>query len=134
MFTLLKNAGPTEIFEPLTGLTIERNCAIPLRDRTEILCDLYRPEGAERDVPLLLAWGPYGKHALSNQVFWPRSGVDPAWLSDLTPFEALETRRALRERGPFGLIFTFHALEHTYHPDAVFAHRAVTNVLRTVTR
>ncbi len=38
-----------------------------------------------------------------------------------TPFEALETRDALRARGPFGLIFTFHALEHTYHPDAVFA-------------
>jgi predicted acyl esterase len=69
------------------GLTIERNCAIPLRDGTEIFYDLYRPEGAERDVPLLLAWGPYGKHALSNQVFWPRSGVTPEWLSDLTPFE-----------------------------------------------
>ena len=38
-----------------------------------------------------------------------------------TPFEAPETREALRARGPFGLIFTFHALEHTYHPDAVFA-------------
>lgn len=38
-----------------------------------------------------------------------------------TPFEAPETRDALRRRGPFGLIFTFHALEHTYHPDRVFA-------------
>jgi SAM-dependent methyltransferase len=38
-----------------------------------------------------------------------------------TPFEAPETRAALRSRGPFGLIFTFHALEHTYHPDRVFA-------------
>ena len=69
------------------GLTIERNCPITLRDGTEIYCDLYRPQGAERDVPILLAWGPYGKHALSNHVFWPRSGVDPGWLSDLTPFE-----------------------------------------------
>ena len=69
------------------GLTIERNCRIALRDGTEIYCDLYRPEGAERNVPILLAWGPYGKHALSNQVFWPRSGVDPSWLSSLTPFE-----------------------------------------------
>ncbi len=69
------------------GLTIERNVVIPLRDGTEIFADLYRAEGAERDLPILLAWGPYGKHALSNQVFWPRSGVDPAWLSTLTPFE-----------------------------------------------
>lgn len=69
------------------GLTIEQNCIIPLRDGTEIFCDLYRAEGAERDIPILLAWGPYGKHALSNRVFWPRSGVEPHWLSELTPFE-----------------------------------------------
>ncbi len=69
------------------GLVIERNCVIPLRDGTEIFCDLYRAEGAERDLPILLAWGPYGKHALSNNVFWPRSGVNPDWLSTLTPFE-----------------------------------------------
>lgn len=70
------------------GLTIERNCRIPLRDGVEIFCDLYRPEGATSNVPLLLAWGPYGKHALTNRVFWPRSGVDPDWLSELTAFEA----------------------------------------------
>ena len=69
------------------GLIIERNCAIALRDGVTIYCDLYRPETAQRDVPILLAWGPYGKHALSNQVFWPRSGVEPEWLSELTPFE-----------------------------------------------
>ena len=69
------------------GLTIERNCRIPLRDGVEIFADLYRPEGAMANVPLLLAWGPYGKHALTNRVFWPRSGVDPEWLSELTPFE-----------------------------------------------
>jgi predicted acyl esterase len=69
------------------GLTIERNCRIPLRDGVEILADLYRPEGATANVALLLAWGPYGKHALTNRVFWPRSGVDPEWLSELTPFE-----------------------------------------------
>ena len=71
------------------GLAIERNVAIPLRDGVRIYADLYRPAGAagEADLPLLLAWGPYGKHALSNQVFWPRSGVNPEWLSPLTPFE-----------------------------------------------
>lgn len=69
------------------GLTIERNCRIPLRDGTTIFGDLYRPEGATRDIPVLLAWGPYGKHYLSNHVFWPRSGVNPEWLSTLTPFE-----------------------------------------------
>ncbi|MBN8816837.1 MAG: CocE/NonD family hydrolase [Sphingomonas sp.] len=70
------------------GLIIERNCRIPLRDGVELLCDVYRPENAMSGVPLLLAWGPYGKHALTDRVFWPRSGVDPDWLSDLTAFEA----------------------------------------------
>lgn len=70
------------------GLTVERNHRIRLRDGVEIFADLYRPEGARQGVPILLAWGPYGKHALTNRVFWPRSGVDPAWLSDLTAFEA----------------------------------------------
>lgn len=70
------------------GLTIERNHRIRLCDGVEIFADLYRPEGAQQGVPILLAWGPYGKHALTNRVFWPRSGVDPDWLSDLTAFEA----------------------------------------------
>lgn len=71
------------------GLVIERDIAVPLRDGVTIYADLYRPAGAagEADLPSLLAWGPYGKHALSNRVFWPRSGVDPQWLSPLTPFE-----------------------------------------------
>lgn len=38
-----------------------------------------------------------------------------------TPFESPETRDDLHARGPFALILSFHALEHTYHPDAVFA-------------
>ena len=37
------------------GLTIERNCIIPLRDGTEIFADLYRPEGASRGIGLVEA-------------------------------------------------------------------------------
>jgi SAM-dependent methyltransferase len=37
------------------------------------------------------------------------------------PFEAAATQAALRDRGPFSLILTFHVLEHTYHPDRIFA-------------
>jgi predicted acyl esterase len=72
-----------------SGLVIERNLPVRLRDGVTIYLDLYRPRGAagERDLPALLAWGPYGKHALTNRVFWPVSGVDPDWLSPLTPFE-----------------------------------------------
>lgn len=72
------------------GLLIERNVTVTLRDGIRIYVDLYRPEGAagEHDLAVLLGWSPYGKHSLSNRVFWPASGVDPAWLSPLTGFEA----------------------------------------------
>ncbi|MFO1400612.1 MAG: CocE/NonD family hydrolase [Steroidobacteraceae bacterium] len=69
------------------GLRVERNLAIPMRDGVRIYADVYRPRQPQVDLPLLLSWSPYGKHALSNKVFWPHSGVDPAWLSELTPFE-----------------------------------------------
>ena len=38
-----------------------------------------------------------------------------------TLFEAPEAQEALGARGPFALIFAHHALEYTYHLDAVFA-------------
>ncbi|MES1971393.1 MAG: CocE/NonD family hydrolase [Pseudomonadota bacterium] len=71
------------------GLVIERNLTVTLSDGIKIYYDLYRPEGAvgEADLPTILSWGPYGKHGLSNRVFWPLSGVNPEWLSPLTPFE-----------------------------------------------
>ncbi len=67
----------------------EGNLPIALRDGVVIFADVYRPAGlsGERDLPTLLSWSPYGKHAQSNQVFWPASGVNPEWLSPLTPFE-----------------------------------------------
>ena len=70
------------------GVLIQRNLAVPLRDGVRIYVDLYRPPGVESGLPVLLGWSPYGKHGLSNRVFWPASGVDPQWLSPLTAFEA----------------------------------------------
>lgn len=70
------------------GLFVERNVKVLLRDYQRIYLDIYRPQGlASFDLPTLLSWSPYGKHARSNQVFWPDSGVNPEWLSPLTPFE-----------------------------------------------
>lgn len=74
------------------GLFIERNVVIRLRDEVSIFCDVYRPEGlaGRTGLAALLSWSPYGKHARSNQVFWPKSGVDPSWLSPHTPFEGAD--------------------------------------------
>lgn len=75
--------------ERLGDIIVDRNLPITLRDGVVIFGDVYRPAGraGEKDLPTLLSWSPYGKHAQSNQVFWPASGVNPAWLSQLTPFE-----------------------------------------------
>jgi predicted acyl esterase len=70
------------------GLLVERNLAVRLRDGTRIYVDVYRPAGRHAGLPLLLGWGPYGKHGRGNHVFWPASGLNPAWLSTLTAFEA----------------------------------------------
>jgi hypothetical protein len=72
------------------GVRVDRNLSVTLRDGVRIYLDLYRPPGpvGDSDLPVLLAWGPYGKHGRSNRVFWPHSGVDPEWLSPLTGFEA----------------------------------------------
>ena len=70
------------------GLLIERNVEVPMRDGIRILVDIYRPaEGAERDLPILLGWSPYGKHGLSDSL-WPPSGVEKGWMSRFTAFEA----------------------------------------------
>lgn len=69
------------------AIIVERDLPIPMRDGTVIYGDVYRPSEVAHDLPVILSWSPYGKHAQSNQVFWPPSGVNPEWLSPLTPFE-----------------------------------------------
>jgi predicted acyl esterase len=71
------------------GVYVQRNVKILLRDMVRIYVDIYRPDGLAGLVapPTLLSWSPYGKHAKGNRVFWPHSGVQPDWLSPLTPFE-----------------------------------------------
>src|SRR6185312_11019950 len=71
------------------GVLIQRNLAVPLRDGVRIYIDLYRPPGADSGLPVLLGWSPYGKHGLSNRVFWRQRGyavvfADPrgAWQSE----------------------------------------------------
>lgn len=72
--------------EMRSGLIFEQNVPLVLRDGTEIYADIYRPD-TKAKIPLLLSWSPYGKHAKSNQMFWPAAGVNPAWISPETPFE-----------------------------------------------
>lgn len=67
-------------------MLIDYDATIVLRDGVRIYADIYRPR-VEEPVPVVLAWGPYGKHWRTNRMF-PGADVDPAWISEFTPFEA----------------------------------------------
>ena len=81
--------GPEYSARRENGLFIERNLSVAMRDGTQILIDLYRPDlpGGAVDLPVILGWSPYGKHNLSSRGF-PQSGVLEGWMSPYTAFEA----------------------------------------------
>jgi predicted acyl esterase len=70
-----------------SGLLIEQNVEVRLRDGVRILIDVYRPDTGATELPILLGWSPYGKHGLSDRL-WPPAGVEPGWISRFTAFEA----------------------------------------------
>jgi len=88
-FPGMRHPGPAHDIRRESGLLIERNIAVAMRDGLRMLIDLYRPDGAagERDLPVLIGWSPYGKHALSDQM-WPAAGLKEGWISKYTAFEA----------------------------------------------
>jgi hypothetical protein len=77
------------------GMEIDYDVAVPMRDGIEIYVDVFlpgalgeaRPE-ARGKVPVIVAWGPYGKHAPVKYEIFPNHGVDPAWVSKYAGFEA----------------------------------------------
>jgi uncharacterized protein len=69
------------------GMLIEYDAAVRMRDGIEIYCDIFRPDGAG-SVPVIVAWGPYGKHGPVKYAIFPNHGVDPAWVSKYAGFEA----------------------------------------------
>jgi predicted acyl esterase len=65
------------------GMIVERDVPVRLRDGVTIYVDVYRAESAET-LPVLLAWGPYGKHlpAFSKYDRLPGCGVRREWVSE----------------------------------------------------
>jgi len=71
----------------LDGLILEKDVAVVLRDGVRIYLDIYRPSLAATGLPVLLAWGPYGKHNTKAHL-WPGAGLEDGWISKHTGFEA----------------------------------------------
>lgn len=82
---------PVHAFVRDSGLLIERNAVVALRDGVKIYVDVYRPDGAlgERDLGVIIGWGPYGKHTV-GRTYTRESGVKPEWVSKYTGFEGVD--------------------------------------------
>jgi predicted acyl esterase len=70
-----------------SGMIVERDLAVRMRDGVEIYIDLFRPD-EEKPAPPIIGWGPYGKHGHTRYAEnYPQAGV-PDTLSRYTAFEA----------------------------------------------
>ena len=66
--------GPEPSVSVDGDMRIERNVTAPMRDGKLLRVDVYRPDGAQTPLPVLIAWAPYGKHGALDWSNWP----DPA--------------------------------------------------------
>lgn len=76
-------------------MVIDYDVPVAMRDGIEIYVDLFRPEAAApmpetatEPMPVIVAWGPYGKHGPVKYDFFPNHGVDVGWVSKYAGFEA----------------------------------------------
>lgn len=69
-------------------IVCEYDVDVSMRDGTSIYVDCFRPEN-EHDVPVLVVWGPYGKHQPEFKRYEnkPGSGVPDADLSEYAIYE-----------------------------------------------
>jgi uncharacterized protein len=59
------------------GMIIDYDVAVPMRDGIRIFIDVFRPE-TDGKYPVLLAWGPYGKHGRVKYAFLGNTGINDA--------------------------------------------------------
>ncbi|HEY4887423.1 MAG TPA: CocE/NonD family hydrolase [Candidatus Dormibacteraeota bacterium] len=69
------------------GMVIDYDAPVAMRDGVEIYTDVFRPDGPG-SVPVIVAWGPYGKHGPVKYDFFPNHGVAVGWVSKYAGFEA----------------------------------------------
>jgi uncharacterized protein len=99
------------------GMIIEYDAVVRMRDGVEIYVDLFRPEGADL-VPVIVAWGPYGKHGPVKYDLFPKHGVDPRWNSPYAGFEAPDPQYWTRHG--YGVINVDPRGMWNSHGDATF--------------
>jgi predicted acyl esterase len=74
--------------EKAKGMIIEYDCAVPMRDGIKLTIDLFRP-AAEGKYPVIIAWGPYGKHGRRHiYAMIGNTGLEDEDFNEYTAFEA----------------------------------------------
>ncbi len=93
-----KDFGGRESFKKKTNpktyiannMLIEQDVAIPLRDGSIIYADIFRPVNADEKVPVILAWGFYGKGDCETASDWNVMGVPSGTISGYAKFESAD--------------------------------------------
>ena len=67
-------------------MRIERDVAVAMRDGTKIYVDILRPEG-QTNVPVIVTYSPYGKHAHKNASMFPGADIPPGAASKYAVWE-----------------------------------------------
>jgi hypothetical protein len=72
-----------------SGIRVDQDVAVKLRDGVTIYVDVYRPAGStgEKDVPAILSWSYYGKRSNPPGEHAMTLGVPPGTLSNMCMFE-----------------------------------------------
>ena len=73
--------------EKAEGMIIQYDVAVKMRDGVKIYIDVYRPE-TEGKYPIIIAWGPYGKHGRIKIENMVNSGLYDHVFNEYTKFEA----------------------------------------------
>lgn len=106
-------------------MQIDYSVRVPKRGGKNLLVDLYRSAETTTDLPVLVAWAPYGKHAALSFAGWPGHDVDLEQLSKYVTFETPDPLFWTRNgdavimadaRGALGIRRRFHHVRRRKKP------------------
>ncbi|KAM6529736.1 hypothetical protein FALCPG4_007864 [Fusarium falciforme] len=72
------------------GMEITWDVPVPMRDGVKIYADIFRPEGAKGELPVILTMSPYGKHGPKTFAIFPGAGVPDGWVSKYAVWEGVD--------------------------------------------
>ncbi len=77
------------VYEAEPGILCEQDVAVKMRDGITLYADIYRPAD-QKDIPVIVCWGPFGKRPGDMPTEWQVMGVPPGTVSKMTKFEAAD--------------------------------------------